>query len=58
MDKGSANITDGSTTYLITGVQENSSYSISVTAINPIASTASAPITAMTGEAGEGHVTW
>ena len=53
-DEGSAIITDGSTSYTITGLEEDSSYTITVTATNAAGSAASDPVTGMTGEAGEG----
>ena len=53
-DEGSATITDGSTSYTITGLEEASSYTITVTATNAAGSAASDPVTGMTGEAGEG----
>ena len=46
-DEGSMSITDGSTSYMITGLEEDSSYSITVIAVG-----SSAPVTAVTGEAG------
>ena len=49
---GSATITDDSTSYDIVGLEEDSSYSITVTATN-IASSSTDSITAMTLEAGE-----
>ena len=58
VDEDSANITDGSTGYTISGLQEGSSYTITVTATNAAGSAVSDPVTAMTGEAGEGLVTW
>ena len=58
VNEDSATITDGSTSYTITGVQEDSNYTINVTATNTAGSVASVPVTAMTGEAGEGLVTW
>ena len=46
-------ITDGSTSYMITGLEEDSSYSITVTATNAAGSSAvSGTVTAVTGEAG------
>ena len=46
-------ITDGSTSYIITGRQEDSSYSITATATNAAGSSAvSNTVTAVTGEAG------
>ena len=53
-DEGSATITDGSTSYSITGLEEDSSYTITVTATNADGSAVSDPVTGMTGEAGEG----
>ena len=53
-DEGSATITDSSTSYTITGLEEDSSYTITVTATNAAGSAASDPITGMTREAGEG----
>ena len=58
VDEGSANITDGSTGYTISVLQEGSSYTITVTATNAAGSAVSVSVTAMTGEAGEGLVTW
>ena len=52
-DEGSATITDGSTSYTITGLEEDSSYTITVTATNAAGSAVSEPVTGMTGEAGE-----
>ena len=56
-DEGSATITDGSTSYNITGLEENSSYTINVTATNAAGSAASDPVTGMTEKAGEGLLT-
>ena len=53
-DEGSATITGGSTSYPITGLEEDSSYTITVTATNAAGSAASEPVTGVTGEAGEG----
>ena len=53
-DEGSATITDGSTSYTITGLEEDSSYTITVTATNAAGSVVSDPVTGMTWEAGEG----
>ena len=50
-DYGHTNITDGSTSYDIMGLEEDSSYTITVTASNSAGS--SAVVTAMTLEAGE-----
>ena len=52
-DEGSATITDGSTSYTITGLEEDSSYTITVTTTNAAGSAVSEPVTGMTGEAGE-----
>ena len=56
-DEGSATITDGSTSYNITGLEEDSSYIITVTATNVAGSVVSDPVTGMTEQAGEG-LTW
>ena len=53
-DNGGTTITDGSTRYQIVGLEENSSYTITVMAINAAGSAVSDPITGMTKEAGEG----
>ena len=53
VDEGSMSITDGSTSYMITGLEEDSSYSITVTATNAAGSSeVSDTVTAVTGEAG------
>ena len=53
-DMGSTTITDGSTSYDITELEEDSTYSITVTASNSAGSSAvSNTVTAMTMEAGE-----
>ena len=57
-DSNSASVSGGSASYTITGVQEDSNYIITVTATNTAGSAVSVPVTAMTGEAGEGLVTW
>ena len=53
-DEGSATITDGSTSYTITGLEEDSSYTITVTANNAAENAVSDTVTGMTGEAGKG----
>ena len=53
-DEGNATITDGSNSYTIAGLEEDSSYTITVTATNTAGSAVSVPVTGMTGEAGEG----
>ena len=58
VDEDSATITDGSTSYTISGLVEDSNYTITVTATNAAGSAVSVPVTAMTGEAGEGLVVW
>ena len=45
-------ITDGSTSYMITGLEEDSSYSITVEAMNSIGTATSNTATGMTQEAG------
>ena len=53
-DEGSTTINNGSTSYVIMGLEEDSSYSITVTASNAADSSAvSNTVTAMTEEAGE-----
>ena len=53
-DMDSTTITDGSTSYDITGLEEDSTYSITVTASNSAGSSeGSNTVTAMTMEAGE-----
>ena len=52
-DEGSATITDGSTSYTITGLEEDSSYTITVTATNAAGSAASHPVSGTTEEIGE-----
>ena len=56
MDKDSITLSDVSTSYLITGLEEWSSYNITVTANNAVGS-ASDSITVMTSEASEENVT-
>ena len=53
-DEGSATITEGSLSYTITGLEEDSNYTINVTATNAAGSAVSDPATGTTGEAGEG----
>ena len=53
-DEGSTTITDGSTSYEIMGLEEDSSYSLTVTVANAAGSSeVSETVTAMTEEAGE-----
>ena len=52
-DEGSMSITDGSTSLTLTGLEEDSNYSSTVTATNTAGSSAvSDTVTAVTGEAG------
>ena len=51
-DEDSMSITDGSTSYVITGLEEDSSYSITVQAMNSIGMATSNTATGMTQEAG------
>ena len=55
--EGIATVTSTSTSYTILGLQEDSNYIITVTATNVVGSAVSVPVTAVTGEAGEGLVT-
>ena len=52
-DEDSISLTDGSTSYDIMGLEEDSSYSITVTASNAAGSAISNTVTAMTLQAGE-----
>jgi len=52
-DEGSTTITGGSTSYTITGLEEDSNYTITVNATNAVGSAVSDTITEMTGEGGE-----
>ena len=58
VDEGSATISGSSTSHTISGLEEDSNYTITVTAINTAGSAVSVPVTAVTGEAGEGLVIW
>ena len=53
MDEGSTTITDGSTSYTISGLQEGSSYTVYVTATNTARSAVSEPDTGRTRETSE-----
>ena len=57
VDEDSATISGSSTSYTISGLEEDSNYTITVTATNTAGSAVSVPVTAVTGEAGEGLVT-
>ena len=51
--RSSTSITDGSTSYTITGLEEDSSYTITVTVTNAAGSIATHPVTIVTQEEGE-----
>ena len=53
MDESSTIITDGSTSYTISGLQEVSSYTVNVTATNTSGSAVSEPVTGRTQETSE-----
>ena len=57
VDKDSATISGSSTSHTISGLEEDSNYTITVTATNTAGSVVSVPVTAVTGKAGEGLVT-
>ena len=57
VDMNSTTISGSSTSYTISGLEEDSNYTITVTATNTAGSAVSVPVTAVTGEAGEGLVT-
>ena len=54
VDEDSTNITGGSINFTITGLEEDSNYTITVTATNAAGSAVSVPVTGITREAGEG----
>ena len=54
VDDDSTTTTGGSTSYTISGLEEDSNYTIIVTANNAAGSVVSVPVIGMTGEAGEG----
>ena len=58
VDMDSVNITDGSTSYNITGLEEDSNYTITVTATNAAGNAVSNPISGTTREAGERLSVW
>ena len=53
-NEGSANITGGITSYTITNLEEDSKYTITMTATNTAESVVSDTVSGMTKEAGEG----
>ena len=53
VDEGSATITGGSTSHTITGLEENSNYTITVTATTVTGSATSDSVTGTTGRAGK-----
>ena len=55
-DEGNATLTDGSTSYTIMELEENSSYTITVTAMNSVGTKTSNTTTAITPEAGRSLV--
>ena len=57
VDMDSAVIISSSTSYTISGLQEDSNYTITVTATNTAGSAVSVPVTTVTGEAGQRVVT-
>ena len=50
--RSSTTLTDGSTSYTITGLEEDTSYTITVTATNAAGSAASGPVTIVTEKEG------
>ena len=54
MDEGNATITGGFTNYTITELEEDSNYTITVTATNAAGNADSDPVTGMTMKEGEG----
>ena len=57
LDEDNTKISGIYTSYTISGLIEDSNYTINVTATNVVGSAVSIPVTAVTGEAGEGLVT-
>ena len=53
VDEGSTTITDGSTSYTISGLQEGSSYTVNVTATNTAGSAVSDPVSGRTQDTSE-----
>ena len=51
--RSTTTITDGSTSYTMTGLEEDSSYTITVTATNAAGSAVSYPVTIVTANAGK-----
>ena len=51
--EGNATITDCSTSYTITGLEEDNNYTITVTATNAAGRAASNPVTGVTSKAGD-----
>ena len=54
VDEGSATITGGSTSYTITGLEEDSNYTVTVAATNALGRAVSVPVIGLTREASEG----
>ena len=57
VDEGNATISGNSTNYIISGLEEDTKYTINVTATTALGRAVSDPVTAVTVEAGEGLVT-
>ena len=53
-NRGNKNITDGYFSYTIGELEEDSNYTITLTAVNAAGSAVSDPVTGLTREAGEG----
>ena len=54
VDNGRNTITNGSTSYTITGLEEDSNYTVTVAATNALGRAVSVPVIGFTREAGEG----
>ena len=53
VDEGNATVSGSITSYTITQLEEDSSYTINITATNTVDNVTSAPVTGITPEAGE-----
>ena len=56
VDEGNATVSGNITSYTITQLEEDSSYTINITATNAAGSAFSVPVTGVTGIAGKEHV--
>ena len=56
VDEANATISESYTSYTISELEEDSNYTVNVTATNTAGSAVSVPVTAVTGEGGEGLV--